>query len=285
METLKIAVQKSGRLNEDSLALLKECGIKLSGSTDNLKVPAENFPVELLFLRNSDIPQYVEDSVADVAIIGENTLIEKNKKIKNLLKLGFSKCRVSMAIPKNTEYTGLEFFNGKRLATSYPYTLKTFLRQNNLKADIHEISGSVEIAPNIGLADAICDIVSSGSTLFKNGLKEVYTLFSSEAVLVAAPRLTAEKQAILDKLVFRIKAVLAAKNNKYIMLNAPNDRLDQISAILPGIKSPTITPLKETGWSSVQSVISESLFWDVIENLKKAGAEGILIMPIEKMIE
>lgn len=281
---LRIAIQKSGRLNDDSLKLIKDCGISVDNHGDQLKVMARNFPLEIFFLRNSDIPQYVEDGVADIAIIGENLLMEKTNQVQVIQKLGFSKCKVSLAIPKAEEYTGLKFFNGKKLATSYPNTLKKFLTKNNLESEIHEISGSVEIAPNIGLADGICDIVSTGSTLFKNGLKEVEVLFQSEAVLISAKQMDAGKKALLNQLLFRINSVLAARNNKYILLNAPNDNLKEIISILPGMKSPTILPLAESGWSSVHSVISEKEFWEKIDALKKAGAQGILVVPIEKMV-
>ncbi len=281
---LRIAIQKSGRLNEDSLKLIKDCGISIDNGQDQLKVTARNFPLEIFFLRNSDIPEYVEDGVADIAIIGENLLIEKSYEVEVIQHLGFSKCKVSLALPKTENYTGLNYFNGKKLATSYPNTLRQFLKKNNLNADIHEISGSVEIAPNIGLADGICDIVSTGSTLFKNGLKEVEVLFRSEAVLITGKNLSAEVKNLFDKLLFRINAVLSARNNKYILLNAPNNKLQEIIALLPGMKSPTILPLAEQGWSSLHSVISENEFWDKIDGLKKLGAQGILIVPIEKMV-
>ena len=284
MSRLKIAVQKSGRLNEDSLKLLKECGIKISNGYDQLRVEASNFPVEILFLRNSDIPQYLEDGVCDLAIIGENLVIEKEKKSEIVEKLGFSKCRVSLAIPKNEKWTGPEYFNGKKIATSYPNTLQAFLDQNNIKAEIHVISGSVEIAPNIGLADGICDIVSSGSTLFKNGLNEVQTILKSEAVLVKSVNLTGEKEEILEKLLFRIQSVQRAKYTKYVLMNVPNDKIEEVSNILPVLKSPTIMPLAEEGWSSLHSVIDEDAFWSVIDQLKEAGAEGILVVPISKMV-
>ena len=283
-QKLRIAIQKSGRLNEDSLKLIKDCGISVDNGDDQLKVTARNFPLEIFFLRNSDIPQYVQDGVADIAIIGENILMEKPHSIKVVQKLGFSKCRVSMAIPKNEDYNGLDFFRGKRLATSYPVTLRKFLSENKIEAEIHEISGSVEIAPNIGLADAICDIVSTGSTLFKNGLKEAEVLFQSEAVLVAGEKMLPERTALFEKFLFRINAVLAARNNKYILLNAPNAQLQNIINLLPGMKSPTILPLAEPGWSSVHSVISEHEFWQKIDELKSLGAQGILVVPIEKMV-
>ena len=281
---LRIAIQKSGRLNDESLKLIRDCGIFIDNGDDQLKVIARNFPIEVFFLRNSDIPEYVQDGVADVAIIGENVLVEKPHDVEIVKSLGFSKCRVSLAIPKHDTYTGVEYFNHKKLATSYPKTLQGFLKKNNLTAEIHEISGSVEIAPNIGLSDAICDIVSTGSTLFKNGLKEVEVLHQSEAVLIAGRKMSPEAKAILDKLVFRINAVLAGRGNKYILLNAPNEKLQEIINMLPGMKSPTILPLANSGWSSLHSVISEKEFWDKIDALKKAGAEGILVVPIEKMV-
>lgn len=284
MTYLKIAVQKSGRLNEDSMKLLKECGISINNGADQLMAQASNFPLEVLYLRNSDIPQYVRDGVADVAIIGDNTEIEKRTGNVRVLDLGFSKCRVSLAVPKEVDYESLAYFNGKKIATSYPNTLSDFLKRENLDAEIHEISGSVEIAPGIGLAHGIFDIVSSGSTLFKNGLKEVYKVLESQAVLLAQPGLSAEKKALLDQLVFRIKAVLEARSNKYILLNAPERSLDVICSLLPGMKSPTIIPLREKGWVSMHSVVNENKFWEVIGKLKEAGAEGILISPIEKMI-
>lgn len=281
---LRIAIQKSGRMNEDSLKLIKDCGIAIDNGVDQLKVTARNFPLEVFFLRNSDIPEYVADGVADIAIVGENLLEEDPRQVSVVRKLGFGKCRVALAIPKNEDYTGTDWLNGKKLATSYPNTLRNYLNSKNINAEIHEISGSVEIAPNIGLADGICDIVSTGSTLFKNGLKEVEHLFTSEAVLIAGNNISTEARQILDKLVFRINAVLAARNNKYILLNAPNDKLDQIVAQLPGMKSPTILPLAEKGWSSLHSVIDENTFWQKIDKLKELGAEGILIIPIEKMV-
>lgn len=284
MSKLKIAIQKSGRLNEDSLKLLKSCGIKVDNGRDQLKVSIPNFPLEILYLRNSDIPQYLEDGVVDIAIVGENLLIEKEKDIDIIRKLGFSKCRVSLAVPKETTTNGLSFFDGKRIATSYPNTVNKFLQQNNIKAEIHKISGSVEIAPNIGLADGICDIVSSGSTLFKNGLKETDVILRSEAVLASARNLSQDKKDILNKLEFRIESVLRAKNSKYILMNVPNEKIEAVSSILPVLKSPTILPLTEEGWSSLHSVIDEDKFWEVIDELKYAGAEGILIVPIDKMV-
>jgi ATP phosphoribosyltransferase len=284
MSKLKIAVQKSGRLNQDSLSLLKACGISIDNGKDQLKVAAPNFPLEVLYLRNSDIPQYLEDGVVDIAIIGENLLIEKENEIEIVERLGFSKCKVSLAVPKDVEDDSLTYFEGKRIATSYPNTLNAFLKKNNINSEIHTISGSVEIAPNIGLADGICDIVSSGSTLFKNGLRETQVILRSEAVLAKSPKIEAEQEQILDKLLFRMKAVLRAKNTKYILMNLPNDKIEMVSRILPVLKSPTVLPLAEKGWSSLHSVIDETKFWDVIDELKNAGAEGILIVPIDKMV-
>ena len=284
MSKLKIAIQKSGRLNVDSLKLLKSCGIKIDNGKDQLKVSVPNFPIEILYLRNSDIPQYLEDGVVDIAIVGENLLIEKNKKVKVLEKLGFSKCRVSLAVPKGVDADGPSYFNGKKIATSYPNTVGKYFAEKNIQADIHVISGSVEIAPNIGLADGICDIVSSGSTLFKNGLKETDVVLTSEAVLASSEELISEKQEILDRLIFRIKAVLRAKNSKYILMNLPNNKIDEVSSILPVLKSPTILPLAKEGWSSLHSVIDEDKFWEVIDELKSAGAEGILVVPIDKIV-
>jgi len=281
---LKIAIQKSGRLQSDSLQILKECGISIDNGKDQLKALAENFPMEVLYLRNSDIPQYVQDGVADLAIVGENVIVEKQKKVKILQQLGFSKCRLTMAIPKDEEYTGLEYFRGKKIATSYPNSLQEFLDANKLDSEIHIISGSVEIAPNIGLSDGICDLVSSGSTLFKNGLKEVQELLSSQACLVCNETISEDKQALVDQLLFRMRAVLAAKNNKYVLLNAPNDKIEAINQILPGMKSPTVMPLVKEGWSSIHTVINENDFWTVIDQLKAKGAEGILTIPIGKMI-
>ncbi len=284
MSKLKIAIQKSGRLNEDSLKLLKDCGISIENGIDQLKVSVSNFPLEVLYLRNADIPQYIEDGVVDIAIIGENLLIEKQKEMDVIQKLGFSKCRLSLAIPKDVSDNSLTYFEGKKIATSYPNTLKSFLTNNNINAEIHTISGSVEIAPNIGLADGICDLVSSGSTLFKNGLKETQVILKSEAVLVKSLKLDSAKEQLLDKLLFRIKTVLRAKNSKYILMNVPNHKIKEVSAILPVLKSPTILPLAEKGWSSLHSVIDEDEFWTVIDALKAAGAEGILIIPIDKIV-
>lgn len=283
-EKIRIAVQKSGRLLEDSQNLLKECGIKINNGKDQLKADAYNFPAEIFFLRNADIPQYIEDGVADIAILGENTVIEKEKSLDLVLPLGFSKCRLSIALPKGSLYSGIKDLDGKKIATSYPNSLQNFLALKGIQADIHEISGSVEIAPNIGLADAICDLVSSGSTLFKNGLEEKEVLLKSEAWLVARKNLPDATQQIFDQLTFRIKSVLAAKNNKYLLMNAPNDAITKITNILPGMKSPTVMPLAIQGWSSIHTVIPEDRFWELIEALKQAGAEGILVIPIEKMI-
>ena len=284
MNKLKIAIQKSGRLNQDSLKLLNDCGIKIDNGKDQLKVSARNFPIEVLYLRNSDIPQYIEDGVVDIAIIGENILIEKQKQAEGVEKLGFAKCKVSLAVPKKVETNDALYFDGKKIATSYPNTLKTFLKENNIEADIHVISGSVEIAPNIGLADGVCDIVSSGSTLFKNGLRETQVILKSEAVLAKNINLDTEKEAILEKLLFRIQAVLRAKNSRYVLMNVPNSKIDEITAILPVLKSPTILPLAQEGWSSLHSVIDEDKFWNNIDALKNAGAEGILVVPIDKMV-
>lgn len=284
MSKLKIAIQKSGRLYEESLQLLKDCGIFVNNGKDQLKVSVDNFPMEIMYLRNSDIPQYLEDGVVDVAILGENLLIEKGKNITTIQKLGFSKCRVSLAVPKEVETDEISYFQGKKIATSYPNTLKSFLEKKGIVSDIHVISGSVEIAPNIGLADGICDIVSSGNTLFKNGLRETVTLLKSEAVLAQTPQLSAEKEAILEKFVFRIKAVLKAKNSKYILMNVPNEKIQKVAGVLPVLKSPTVIPLAEEGWSSIHSVIDEERFWEVIDELKENGAQDILIIPIDKMV-
>lgn len=281
---LRIAIQKSGRLQEESLKLLKEAGLSFSNGKDQLKTQATNFPVELLFLRDDDIPQYVEDQVADAGIVGENVMIEKQKKNELVRRLDFAKCRLSIAIPRSETYGGISSLAGKNIATSYPTIVKQFLSKNNIQAGIHEISGSVEIAPGIGLADAICDIVSTGSTLLSNGLKEVEVVLKSEAVLIATPNLEAEKKKILDKLLFRIQAVQSAKNNKYILLNCPNDAIEKITSVIPGMKSPTIMPLERKGWSSLHSVVNENDFWEKIDLLKSCGAEGILVIPIEKMI-
>jgi len=284
MTTLNIAIQKSGRLNEDSLKLLKSCGISIENGKDQLKASARNFPMNVFYLRNGDIPQYLRDGVIDIAIIGENLLIEKGQDIVIEERLGFSKCRVSIAVPNRMEYNSLEDLNHKKIATSYPNTIQSFLNKNGIQSELHIINGSVEIAPNIGLADAVCDIVSSGSTLFKNNLKEVETILTSEAVLASSPQMTSEKRQLLDKLLFRIKSVLNAKNSKYILLNAPNDKVEQIGNILPVLKSLTVLPLAQEGWSSIHSVIDEQRFWEVIDELKAAGAEDILVCPIEKMV-
>lgn len=281
---LRIAIQKSGRLHEDSIKLLKECGIDINNGVNKLKTEASNFPLEVFFLRDDDIPQYVEDGVADIGIVGENVVLEKNRPLRTVEKLGFGKCRLAMAVPRGMNYNSIQDLNGQRIATSYPVILGDYLKKMNITAEIHEISGSVEIAPGIGLADAICDLVSSGSTLFMNGLKEVETILRSEAVLVSNNALTPEQEQLLAKLIFRIQAVKKAKNNKYVLLNAPNDKLPEIIGLLPGMKSPTVLPLAEAGWSSVHSVLNENDFWEIIESLKAAGAQGILVVPIEKMV-
>lgn len=281
---VRIAIQKSGRLNEDSLSLLKSCGISIDNGKDQLKAAARNFPMEVFYLRNGDIPQYMRDGVVDLAILGENLLAEKGEDLKVVEQLGFSKCRVSIAVPKNVRFKGVQDLEGKRIATSYPNTINNFLAANKIKAELHIINGSVEIAPNIGLADAICDIVSSGSTLFKNNLKEVVEIARSEAVLVQAPSVSNEVEQTIQKLRFRIQSVLRAKQSKYILLNAPNDKIESISSILPVLKSPTVLPLAQKGWSSMHSVINAEDFWEVIDQLKEAGAEDILVCPIEKMV-
>ncbi len=281
---LRIAIQKSGRLQESSLELLRESGLAFSNGKDQLKTQVHNLPIELLFLRDDDIPQYIADKVADVGIVGENVFVEKQKNNAIIKRLGFSKCRLSLAIPRAENYTGLSYFNGKNIATSYPNIVQSFLKKNFLEAGLHEISGSVEIAPGIGLADAICDIVSTGSTLLSNGLKEVEVVMQSEAVLIANPEIDPDKKNILDKLLFRIEAVQKARNNKYILLNCPNDSIEKITGIIPGMKSPTIIPLGKEGWSSLHSVVDENTFWEKIDQLKSLGAQGILVIPIEKMI-
>ena len=281
---LRIAIQKSGRLQEQSVKLLKECGLSFANGSSRLKTSVDNFPAEILFLRDDDIPQYVEDNIADIGIIGENVFIEKQRKGDLVLRLGFSKCRLSIAVPKNEEYASSAYLQNKKIATSYPVIVNQFLQENNIKAEIHEISGSVEIAPGIGLADAVCDIVSTGSTLMTNGLKEVETILKSEAVLIASKDISGTAQELLDKLVFRINAVNAAKSNKYLLLNAPNEAIADITNVLPGMKSPTVMPLKEEGWSSLHSVVNENDFWEKIDTLKNLGAQGILVIPIEKMI-
>ena len=284
MEKLRVAVQKSGRLSEDSLALFKACGISVTNGMRKLRSQATNFPLEFLFLRDDDIPGYVADGVADLGIVGENVWFEKNNSLPIAHRLGFSKCRLSLAVPKNAVYNSVQDLQGKNVATSYPKILKDYLDQHGVEASIHEISGSVEIAPGIGLAEAICDIVSSGSTLFMNGLKEVEQIFKSEAILIKNPSLKPAQEELLEKLIFRIKAVQRGKENKYILLNAPESSLDQIISLLPGMRSPTVLPLAESGWFSVHSVVNEQAFWKVIDQLKTAGAEGILVVPIEKMI-
>lgn len=281
---IRLAIQKSGRLNNDSLSLLKDCSINIENGKDQLKTSATNFPVEVFFLRNGDIPQYLRDGVVDLAIVGENLLEEKGSDLEIIEKLGFSKCRVSIAFPKEVEFKSISDLNGKRIATSYPNTVKTFLKENNINAEIHVINGSVEIAPNIGLADAICDIVSSGSTLFKNNLKEVLLIAKSQAVLVKSNELTNDQIEIVNKLLFRLKSVLRAKKSRYILLNAPNEKINAISSILPVLKSPTVLPLAQKGWSSMHSVINSEDFWEVINQLKENGAEDILVCPIEKMV-
>ncbi len=281
---LKLAIQKSGRLNEDSMRLLKECGIDIENGVNKLKAEATNFPIELFFLRDDDIPQYVEDGVADIGFVGENVVYEKVKKVEVAYELGFGKCRLSFAVRKGEEFTGPSFLAGKKIATSYPVLVQRYLDEHKINAEVHEISGSVEIAPGIGLADVVCDLVSSGSTLFMNGLKEAETILKSQAVLIKRKNFSAEAQQILERLLFRIESVKKAKKNKYVLLNAPNDQLEKIIALLPGMKSPTVLPLASPGWSSVHSVIAESDFWEIIEQLKNAGAEGILVVPIEKMI-
>lgn len=281
---IKLAIQKSGRLHEDSIKLLNDCGIAVKGGGNHLRTVAENFPLEVYFLRDDDIPQYVEDGVAHIGIVGENVLFEKEKSVEIIEALGFGKCRLSIAVKKTDNYGAVDFLRGKKIATSYPVLTQRFLTENKVEAEIHEISGSVELAPGIGLADAVCDLVSSGSTLFMNGLQEVQTILKSQAVLVRNNGLNEEQLKIVDRLLFRIRAVKKAKNNKYILLNAPNDSLKKIIALLPGMKSPTVLPLADEGWSSVHSVLPEDEFWEKIEALKEAGAQGILVVPIEKMI-
>jgi ATP phosphoribosyltransferase len=281
---LKLAIQKSGRLHDDSMKLLQESGIDIGNGVNKLKADATNFPLDLFFLRDDDIPQYVEDGVADIGFVGENVVYEKAKKVEVAYELGFGKCRLSFAVNKNESFTGSSFLAGKKIATSYPVLVQAYLNKNNIKAEIHEISGSVEIAPGIGLADVVCDLVSSGSTLFMNGLKEAETILHSQAVLIKKAGLDKEAAQILERLLFRIESVKKAKRNKYVLLNAPNGNLDKIISLLPGMKSPTVVALATPGWSSVHSVIDESDFWEIIEQLKLAGAEGILVVPIEKMI-
>ena len=284
MSKLKIAVQKSGRLYDESMQILKDIGISIDNGRDQLKASAKNFPLEVFYLRNGDIPQYLKDGVVDAAIIGENVLIEKGGEIQTIQKLGFSSCKVSIAVPKSAKYTNMKDLEGKRIATSYPNTVQQFLDKNNVNAQLHIINGSVEIAPNIGLADAIVDIVSSGSTLFKNGLKEVEVLLKSEAVLAASPLISDANLEVLNIIKFRIESVLKGRRSKYVLLNAPNDKLDEIIAILPGMKSPTVLPLAQEGWSSVHTVIDKNKFWEIIDELKGHGAEGILVCPIDNMV-
>ncbi len=282
--TVRLAVQKSGRLHDGSIELLRECGFHIANGRDQLKTTVRNFPVEILFLRDDDIPQYIEDKVADIGIVGENVMAEKNKSVRLVHRLDFAKCRLSIAIPKAENYIGLEWLQGKNIATSYPVITRKFLTENHIKATLHEISGSVEIAPGIGLADCICDLVSSGSTLLSNGLKEAEVIMQSEAVLITSPTLVPEKEAILEKLLFRINAVQSARNSKYILLNCPDEAIPKITSVIPGMNSPTIMPLSRAGWSSLHSVVNENDFWEKIDLLKSFGAEGILVIPIEKMI-
>jgi ATP phosphoribosyltransferase len=284
-QRVRLAIQKSGRLSEDSATLLKRCGISFNNGLGKLRSQAGNFPLELFFLRDDDIPEYVADGVADIGIVGENIMMESLRNTSVIEKLGFGRCRLSIAVPKTMEYADSSSLRGRKIATSYPRILTAFLRENSIECEVHTISGSVEIAPSIGLADAVCDLVSSGSTLFTNGLREVETVLESEAVLISRPDMPPEVQTILDRLLFRIRAVKAAKENKYILLNAPNEKLDTIISILPGIKSPTIMPLAKDGWSSIHSVINENEFWTVVETLKKEGAEGILVLSIDQMIQ
>lgn len=284
MTYLKLAVQKSGRLKEGSLSLLEKCGIRVSNGRDALKVKADNFPLEIFYLRNSDMPRYLQDGVVDIAVIGENLLVEKQSDVKILKRLGFSKCRLSIAVPSGFEYKGLSDLNNKRIATSYPNTLKTYLDSNSINCQIHTISGSVEIAPNIGLSDAVCDLVSSGNTLFTNGLKECELVLKSEAVLAANAELAEWKLKALDKLMFRMDTILNSRKRKYVLMNVPNEKIQSVSKILPVLKSPTVMPLAEPGWSSLHSVIEEDRFWDIIDELKNEGAEGILIAPIDKIV-
>ncbi|MGR3809505.1 ATP phosphoribosyltransferase [Jiulongibacter sp. NS-SX5] len=284
MSNLKIAIQKSGRLSDDSIKLFKECGIKFEVGKSKLKSTSRNFPADFLFLRDDDIPGYVEDGVADVGIVGENVLVEYGKDVDTAKALGFSKCRLSLAVPREVDYPGIEYFEGKSIATSYPNLLKKYLDKKGVNAQIHIISGSVEIAPGIGLAEGVCDIVSTGGTLLSNGLKEVEEIFQSEALMISNKGLSDEKRVLLESLLFRINAVQKAQSHKYVLLNAPNAKIDDIIRVMPGMRSPTITPLKQEGWSSIHSVLKESDFWENIETMREAGAEGILVIPIEKMI-
>jgi ATP phosphoribosyltransferase len=283
-KNLRIAIQKSGRLKENSVALMKDCGLQFSNGADQLKTQVRNLPIEMLFLRDDDIPEYVEDGVADVGIIGENVFLEKGRNNRLVRRLDFARCRLSIAVPRSENYTGPEYLAGKNIATSHPNILKDFLERKQVEAGIHEISGSVEIAPGIGLADAICDLVSTGSTLQNNGLTEVEVILHSEAVVIAQPALQEDKIDTLDRLLFRIEAVQAAKNNKYILLNCPTASVEKITEVIPGMKSPTIMPLSKSGWCSLHSVVNENDFWERIDKLKALGAEGILVVPIEKMI-
>ena len=284
-EILRIAVQKSGRLSEDSLKLIKECGVNFSKSGGTLKSNAYNFPIEFLYLRDDDIPGYVQDGVADIGVIGENVLVEYKKDVDLVLRLGFSKCRLSIGVPKSVDYNSIKDMEGKEIATSYPNLLGSYLKENGVNANIHIITGSVEIAPSIGLADAVCDIVSSGSTLISNGLKEAESIFKSEAVLIGNKSMSAEKKAILDSLLFRMKGVMAAKNTKYITLNAPDSAVDAICDLLPGVSSPSINPLRKEGWKSISSVVNENEFWQIVDQVRELGAEGLLVLPIEKIIQ
>lgn len=284
MKKLKIAVQKSGRLKEDSMALLRAIGISIDNGKEQLKAKASNFPLEVFYLRNGDIPQYLKDGVVDAAIIGHNVLIEKGNDIKTVCSLGFSNCRLSVAVSKSFPYDSIKDLNGKRIATSYPNSVNQFLEKNNISADLHIINGSVEIAPSIGLADAIVDIVSTGGTLFKNNLIEKEVILNSEAVLAISPKINQEEMTVLEKVKFRIEAVIKGRTSKYILLNAPNKQLQKIISLLPGMKSPTVLPLAKEGWSSVHSVLDKNQFWDIVDDLKALGAEGILICPIEKMV-
>ena len=284
MDTLKIAVQKSGRLKEDSMKLLKDIGVSIDNGKDQLKARASNFPLEVFFLRNGDIPQYLKDGVVDAAIIGNNVIVENGNSIESICNLGFSKCRVSIAVPKEMKYKSLQNLEGKQIATSYPNTVNAFLEKNNINANIHVINGSVEIAPSIGLAEAIVDIVSTGGTLFKNNLIEKDVILQSEAVLAVSPSIKPTQKTILNKIRFRIQSVLKGQSSKYVLLNAPNNSLEAIIALLPGMKSPTVLPLAKSGWSSVHSVIDKHQFWEIIDDLKALGAEGILICPIEKIV-
>jgi ATP phosphoribosyltransferase len=284
MNKLKIAIQKSGRLQEESVTLLKDCGITIDNSKDQLKAEAFDFPLEILYLRNSDIPQYLEEGIVDIAIVGENLLVEQKKNVKVIEKLGFSKCRLSIAVPNTFDYTGIKCLDNKSIATSYPATLKEFLIKSGIKCNIHEISGSVEIAPNIGVTDAICDLVSSGSTLFKNGLKEVELILKSEACLASYTNISSKANQILDEFLFRLQTVLKARNYKYILLNVPNEKIQEVSNILPVLKSPTVLPLVEKGWSSLHAVIEKKNYWQILAKLKAAGAQGILVVPIDGMM-